>query len=203
MNTKQLAALLLPACMALGSHTVSAGGSANIDDVISGTASDPSDGVGPNVVLDVEGDDGEAVIDEAKLIASLTIGQDHEINFVEIEEEAGPPNVLVSEIHRPSSLSALEQLTELARQGVTAHDVFYAMSERGTEVPERIALLEQGLTGVAQGWGLRRLKKLGNQKISNRGCGCERERLHEQHVHRIDVWRHLAEQRELARSPPE
>lgn len=72
MNTKQLAALLLPACMALGSHTVSAGvhgGSANIDDVISGTASDPSDGVGPNVVLDVEGDDGEAVIGEAKLVA--------------------------------------------------------------------------------------------------------------------------------------
>lgn len=173
MNTKQLAALLLPACMALGSHTVSAGvhgGSANIDDVISGTASDPSDGVGPNVVLDVEGDDGEAVIGEAKLVASLTIGQDHEINFVEIEEEAGPPNVLVSETHRPRSLSALEQLIELAREGVTAHDVFYAMSERGTEVPERIALLEQGLTGVAQGWGLRRLKKLGNQEVSNAGA---------------------------------
>src|SRR5262245_41928349 len=65
-------------------------------------------------------------VQEAALIASLTIGADDQLEFADLDPSAALPTIIVSENHPAGTRSALGTLAELAIDGVTAHDVFFA-----------------------------------------------------------------------------
>jgi hypothetical protein len=116
---------------------------------------------GPSASGD-RGNDGNVVsIDAAKIIAELQIADDHTVTFTEIESGGeGPADIVVSESHGKSSPSALTTIADLRASTVTAHDVFFALSELGVAVPPRIKQLDRSIAGREQGWGLGELKKI-------------------------------------------
>jgi hypothetical protein len=103
-----------------------------------------------------KGDDTNAVEDEQKPLAELAIADGHKLTFTEVGASQ-KASILVAESHSPEQPSALVRLDELKAPGVTARDVFFALSKNGTALPERIAMLEETIRGRAQGWGLEKI----------------------------------------------